>query len=258
MLALGYLLVRVPPSKPKLPNGFLVRLNIKRRGTMLDGMDELGEILRSRRAALGCTQRSLGSELGVNGSHLAMIENGQRKPSLKLVGRLAERLGLNPQQLLVVARPETKPFITATNSESTNRTRTTTGSWQQFINDRALLKRYQATARELQVLKRHFSGSSLSAKEYIAILVLLRDVSERNGNGHFLSVGCQQRTSLEHLQAAAETLLDAIKLSRSKRRNSKTRQITLRTLLATPAPEPTRSPVARLHKRTGSQPLTQT
>ncbi len=44
MLALGYLLVRVPPSKPKLPNGFLVRLNIMRRGTMLDGMaNELEE-----------------------------------------------------------------------------------------------------------------------------------------------------------------------------------------------------------------------
>ncbi len=85
------------------------------------------------------------------------------------------------------------------------------------------------------MLKRHFSKTLLSAKEYVANLALLRDVCKRNG--HFLSVGSRQRNSLEHLQAASDNLLDARKLSRSTRRNCKTRQIyPVRTLHAAPAP----------------------
>ena len=47
-------------------------------------MNKLGEFLKTRREALGLTQRSLAQKLGVEASHVAFIESGRRKPSLKL------------------------------------------------------------------------------------------------------------------------------------------------------------------------------
>ena len=66
-------------------------------------MTKLGESLKARRTALGLTQRSLAQKLSVEASHVAFIESGRRKPSLKLVARIAETLGLDPQELLVLA-----------------------------------------------------------------------------------------------------------------------------------------------------------
>src|SRR6266566_4146367 len=140
--------------------------------------NEVGGLLRTRRESLHWTQQSLGSELGVKGSYLAMIESGRRKPSLKLIVRLADKLRLDAQQLLVRVRAETRPLITANGSGSTNKARAATGSWQQFINNSALLKHYRVTERELQILKRRFSESLLSAKQYVALLVLIRDIPE--------------------------------------------------------------------------------
>jgi transcriptional regulator with XRE-family HTH domain len=55
----------------------------------------LGELLKARREGLSLTQRSLAQKLGVEASHVAFIESGRRKPSLKLVGRIADTLGLD-------------------------------------------------------------------------------------------------------------------------------------------------------------------
>ena len=54
-----------------------------------------------------------------------------------------------------------------------------TPSWQRFVKDHALLARYHVTKRELQVLE-HLSllGTALTAKEFLAILTLIRDIPE--------------------------------------------------------------------------------
>jgi transcriptional regulator with XRE-family HTH domain len=139
-------------------------------------MNRLGEFLKTRREALGLTQRALAQKLGVEASHVAFIESGRRKPSLKLVARVADTLGLDRQELLVLAHPEAKALLTANQIESP---RKTTPSWQRFIKDHALLARYHVTKRELQVLE-HLSllGTALSAKEFLAILTLIRDIPE--------------------------------------------------------------------------------
>jgi len=139
-------------------------------------MNKLGEFLKTRREALGLTQRALAQKLGVEASHVAFIESGRRKPSLKLVARLADTLGLDRQELLVLAHPEAKALLTANQAESPKKS---TPSWQRFIKDHALLARYHVTKRELQVLE-HLSllGTALSAKEFLAILTLIRDIPE--------------------------------------------------------------------------------
>jgi transcriptional regulator with XRE-family HTH domain len=139
-------------------------------------MNKLGEYLKTRREVLGLTQRALAQKLGVEASHVAFIESGRRKPSLKLVARIADTLGLDRQELLVLAHPEAKALLTANQSEPTKKA---TPSWQRFIKDHALLARYHVTKRELQVLE-HLSllGTALTNKEFLAILTLIRDIPE--------------------------------------------------------------------------------
>ena len=138
--------------------------------------NKLGGFLKTRREALGFTQRELAAKFGVEPSHVAFIESGRRKPSLKLIARMADVLGVDRQELLVRVRPEAKALLAETANKPSPKGMP---SWQRFIKDHALLARYHVTRRELQVLE-HLSllGTALSAKEFLAILTLIRDIPE--------------------------------------------------------------------------------
>jgi transcriptional regulator with XRE-family HTH domain len=73
--------------------------------------DQLGETVRIRREGLGLTQHSLRRKLGVEASHVAFIESGRRRPSLKLIGQLADILGLDRRDLSIMAHPEVRELI---------------------------------------------------------------------------------------------------------------------------------------------------
>jgi len=60
---------------------------------------------------LGLTERLLAQRLGVESGHLAFIESERRKPSLKLLARLADVLDLDRQGILIQAYPEAKQLI---------------------------------------------------------------------------------------------------------------------------------------------------
>jgi transcriptional regulator with XRE-family HTH domain len=97
---------------------------------------KLGQLLRARRAALRLTQRSFAEKLGVEVGHVAFIESGRRKPSLKLVARIADSLGLDRQDVLFLARPEARALLSPRESEPR---KTPPLSWQRFIKNRALI-----------------------------------------------------------------------------------------------------------------------
>jgi hypothetical protein len=180
--------------------------------------NELGGILKARRGILGRTRRSPGSEFGVEESCLAPIEIGRRKLRTGFVGQLAATQGFAPRELSIQIRPDTTLFFSASNRASSNSAKTATGYWQQFAANRMLLKRYRVTERELRVLKHYFSASSLLPQEYIALLVLIRDISETSTD--HAPAGSRRPVSLVQLQAAIEYLLDVIKLACSKRRKT--------------------------------------
>jgi transcriptional regulator with XRE-family HTH domain len=136
--------------------------------------NQLGERVKIRREGLGLTQRSLAEKLGVEASHVAFIESGRRKPSLKLVARLADILGLNRQNLLLLAHPEAKELITETKSEVRPHV---APSWRKFVQNHELLARYNVTDRELRALESlSLLGTVSSSKEFLAILTLIRDI----------------------------------------------------------------------------------
>jgi transcriptional regulator with XRE-family HTH domain len=59
----------------------------------------LGQIIKQKRLELALTQRELANQLGVKASHVAYIESGRRKPSLTLIRRIADALGLDRQEI---------------------------------------------------------------------------------------------------------------------------------------------------------------
>jgi transcriptional regulator with XRE-family HTH domain len=134
----------------------------------------LGQIVKSRREFLGLTQRSLAQKLGVEASHIAFIESERRKPSLKLVARLADILGVDRQKLLILAHPEAEELIAEATSEKRPKA---SPSWRRFIENQELLARYNVTDRELRALEGlSLLGTVDSAKEFLAILTLIRDI----------------------------------------------------------------------------------
>ena len=136
--------------------------------------NQLGERVRSRRDGLGLTQRELAEKLGVEASHIAFIESGRRKPSLKLIARLADILGLDRQTLLILTHPEAQELIAEARSQSRPKA---PPSWQRFIKNHKLLARYNVTDRELNALEGlSLLGTVHSAKEFLAILTLIRDI----------------------------------------------------------------------------------
>jgi transcriptional regulator with XRE-family HTH domain len=66
---------------------------------------EIGERVRQRRDALKLTQEQLAAETGVTPQHVSRIENGLNEPSLDLLVRLAQSLGVTADFLLTGAEP---------------------------------------------------------------------------------------------------------------------------------------------------------
>jgi len=137
----------------------------------------LGQVIKQQRAAFSLTQRELARKLGVKASHVAYLENGRRRPSLSLVGRIADTLGLDKQLLFLLAHPEAKSLIAARPRPA--RANRTDHAWRAFARDRALLARNKVTGRELKVLQRiNLLGRVSSPRQYLFILNSIRQAVE--------------------------------------------------------------------------------
>jgi|GEM_PF-628064 len=64
--------------------------------------DEIGKLVRNLRISKGYSQFDLAELLGVNNSYLSRIENGERRPSTKIMRKMGEALDF-PYDELVVA-----------------------------------------------------------------------------------------------------------------------------------------------------------
>jgi transcriptional regulator with XRE-family HTH domain len=71
----------------------------------------LGPVLKKQRETLGLTQRELACKLNVKPSHVAYLEKDRRRPSLMLLSRLAEVMGLQKEPLFLLAHPEASSLV---------------------------------------------------------------------------------------------------------------------------------------------------
>jgi transcriptional regulator with XRE-family HTH domain len=109
----------------------------------------VGSVVKAARDEARMTQRELAAALGVKASHIAYIENGHRKPSISLINRLAETLGLSAKELLVLAHPETRQIVDGEGKVGKRRD----GVWERFASSKALIKGHGISPGELKMLK---------------------------------------------------------------------------------------------------------
>ncbi len=90
----------------------------------------LGSVVKEARDGARMTQRELAAAIGVKASHIAYIENGRRKPSISLLTRLRETLGLDGKEILILAHPEAKQLLDSARPSTKKGTGHGRGSYQ--------------------------------------------------------------------------------------------------------------------------------
>jgi transcriptional regulator with XRE-family HTH domain len=134
--------------------------------------NELGSLVRSQREAFRLTQRELARKLGVKASHVAYIEGGLRRPSLSLVRRLAETLGLNKQKLLLITYPEARFLISQQPKTSPANPE---AAWNEFSNNHAMLAEHSVTPAEMKVLRQvSLLGRVAAPRNFFFVLNAIR------------------------------------------------------------------------------------
>jgi transcriptional regulator with XRE-family HTH domain len=66
----------------------------------------LGRRIKALRLRRELTQEALGEQAGLNYKYLGAIERGERNPSVKQLLKLAQALGVEPHELLIVDQEE--------------------------------------------------------------------------------------------------------------------------------------------------------
>jgi transcriptional regulator with XRE-family HTH domain len=137
----------------------------------------LGQVLKRQRKILGLSQAELARQLGVKPSHVAYLEKDQRRPSLSLLSRLADVLGLEKQALFLLARPEASALIGEHRERSRPHDRNQ--AWRGFVGNKALLARYEVSPQELKVLSQvNLLGKVTEPRHYFFILNAIRQAVE--------------------------------------------------------------------------------
>lgn len=137
----------------------------------------LGQVLKKQREILGLTQRELAAQLSVKPSHVAYLENDRRRPSLALLSRIADVMGLEKEQLFLLAHPEASSLIAA-NREPAER-HTPAQVWRDFAGNKALLARHNVNPRELRVLSQvNMLGRISAPRHFLFILNAIRQAVE--------------------------------------------------------------------------------
>ena len=72
----------------------------------MDVVQLLGVNVRRHRKLQGMTQDQLAVAAGMERSYVSDLERGTRNPSVLALGRLANALGIEPHELLLISRTD--------------------------------------------------------------------------------------------------------------------------------------------------------
>jgi transcriptional regulator with XRE-family HTH domain len=138
----------------------------------------LGQVLKGQREILGLTQRELALKLGVKASHVAYLEKDRRRPSLGLVSRIANVLGLEKEPLFLLAHPEASSLL-SDRRETAAPSRNPDQVWRDFTSNKAMLARHQVKPNELKVLSQvNLLGKVAAPRHFFFILNAIRQAVE--------------------------------------------------------------------------------
>jgi hypothetical protein len=109
----------------------------------------------------------------VSAGHISNIEHDHGRPSLALLNRIVEVLGLPGKQAFSLAYPEAMAIL------ESHRMHEGLSVWQKFISAKGLWARYGVSPRELKVLANIQSlGKVTSPRDFIFILNSIRQAIE--------------------------------------------------------------------------------
>jgi len=141
----------------------------------------LGQVIRKARQELHLTQRELAERLGVKPAHIAYLELDRRRPSLPLLARIAEILGLDRETLIGLSHPEAKPFMGMHTAPAPAKSKDQV--WKQFTGNRGLLTRHQVTGNELKVLRQvNLLGKISAPRNFLFILNSIRQAQDEESS----------------------------------------------------------------------------
>jgi transcriptional regulator with XRE-family HTH domain len=133
----------------------------------------LGQVLKRQRKLLWLSQAELARRVGVKPSHVAYLEKDHRRPSLALLSRLGDVLGLGKESLFRLACPEASALIGEHKKPSCTQKRNQ--AWASFVSNKGLLTRYQVTPQELKVLSQvNLLGKVSEPRHFLFILNAIR------------------------------------------------------------------------------------
>jgi SOS-response transcriptional repressor LexA len=95
---------------------------------------EIGTLLRNLRLRRGMSQFDLASAVGINNSYLSRIENGERRPSPKVLRKFSEALSYPYEELVVTSGILTADFVRSTPPEPPKRAEPSQDMLRQFIS----------------------------------------------------------------------------------------------------------------------------
>jgi len=137
----------------------------------------LGQVLRKKRGILGLTQRELARQLGVKSSHVTYLESDRRRPSLALLGRIADVLGLQREPLFLLAHPEASSFVGGRRESPPSKNAREV--WYDFVNNKALIEHHHINPAELKVLSQiSLLGRVTAPRNFLFILNAIRQAVE--------------------------------------------------------------------------------
>jgi transcriptional regulator with XRE-family HTH domain len=134
----------------------------------------LGQVLRERRRQLNLTQQSVARRIRTSTPYIGHLEANKRRPSIVVINRLAEVLGLDRRDLFVLANPGVVDMLASNENDGRKST------WDEFRTAAQFQRAHQVTAEEMKLLAMVATmGDVGSPRDFIFILIAVRHVLDR-------------------------------------------------------------------------------
>ncbi|HVN28322.1 MAG TPA: helix-turn-helix domain-containing protein [Candidatus Binataceae bacterium] len=136
---------------------------------------ELGLAIKMAREELRMSRQALADRIGIHAAYISYIERGLRRPSIELLNKLAEELGLEAETLVLLAFPELREVLARRIEKKPAKK---DDAWERFVSNRALLARHKVSPEEMGILKRvAMLGRVPSVDHFLFVLNAIRQAT---------------------------------------------------------------------------------
>lgn len=135
---------------------------------------QFGSLIRDRRRELDMKQDEVARRIGVTAGCIANLEGGTRRPSEKLVAKLADVLALDARELFLYTVPKIACFLSIPKISGEE------SAWDRFLTDQVLRDTYNITDEEMEMLSRvALMGDVRSSQDFVFILKSIRRAARK-------------------------------------------------------------------------------